>query len=333
MSKKLKVNIDVWPRDGHSKEPDEPLEIHVTYGQNAEDEHKINSVQIESNTTVTYPSGKLLHPKEYCLKYHIYEEVQSLCVDDHKVLQALYGESESESENKYDIENKLFYNIGTGAFSSIFKNFPKQIAFEKADGKESSYRYLYKYEIISKKKLEDTLEGKKKIAEWKNVPIGDTLPQKPDAYYTALRSEKKVKVANDPKDEPGENEVMRYGAEPHEKSFGIKIELTVPKSNTSSHPVSIMKSLLDGVICAFHGEDEDGNTWKALEKRFEKDAYEKLWANKSDSWNLLGKQKYLSSGKGWNPADEADRLQFGWIMVEQGKDNKYKMSGEIYEWD
>ena len=72
-----------------------------------------------------------------------------------------------------------------------------------------------------------------------------------------------------------------------------------------------------------------GNHWK---KRFEKDAYEKLWANKSDSWNLLGKQKYLSS-KGWNPADEADRLQFGWIVVKQGKDNEYKMSGEIYNWD
>ena len=34
----------------------------------------------------------------------------------------------------------------------------------------------------------------------------------------------------------------------------------------------------------------------------------------------------------WYPADEADRLQFGWIVVEQGKDNKYKMSGKIYKW-
>ncbi len=329
-NKELTVNTNVWPENEYSKGSDEALKIHTTY-ENAKDENKICSVQIESNTTVTYPSGKLLHPKEYCLKYHIYEKVQSLCVDDNKVLLASYGESESESENKYDIENKLFYNIGTGAFSSIFKNFPKQIAFEKADGEESSYRYLYKYEIISKEKLEDTLKRKKKIAEWINVPIGGTLPQKPDEYYAALRSVT-IRKANDSRDEPHENEVIRYGSERCETSFGIKIELIVPDSKKSIHPVSVMKHLLDSVICAFHGEDEDGNTWKSLEKRFEKDAYEKLWANKSDSWNLLGKQKYLSS-KGWNPADEADRLQFGWIVVKQGKDNEYKMSGEIYKWD
>ena len=33
------------------------------------------------------------------------------------------------------------------------------------------------------------------------------------------------------------------------------------------------------------------------------------------------------------PCIHADRLQFGWIVVKQGKDNEYKMSGEIYKWD
>ena len=139
-----------------------------------------------------------------------------------------------------------------------------------------------------------------------------------------------VRKTNDSRDKPHENEVIRYGSEQCETFFGIKIELIVPDSKKSIHPVSVMKHLLDGVICAFHGEDEDGSTWKALEKRFEKDAYEKLWENKSDSWNLLGKQKYLSSSKGWNPED--DRLKFGWIIVKcEGEE--YKMSGEIYKWD
>ena len=271
------------------------------------------------------------------LKKEIREAVSGLEVDANEVLLASYAEGVQKPKRyKYDLENRLFYNIGSGAFSDIFQGFPKQVAFQIASKPGDGY-YRYKYEVV--KKLPNGIMNKlcadNIIAKWQDVPIGPKQGKddKPDRYYAALRSEKKVKVANDPKDEPGENEVMRYDSEPYEKSFGIKVELTVPKSNTSSHPASIMKSLLDGVICAFHGEDEDGNTWKALEKRFEKDAYEKLWANKSDSWNLLGKQKYLSSSKGWNPADEADRLQFGWIAVKQGKDNEYKMSGEIYKWD
>ena len=329
-NKELTVNTNVWPKDGHSKEPDEPLEIHVTYGQNAEDEHKINSVQIESNTTVTYPSGKLLHPKEYCLKYHIYEEVQSLCVDDNNVLLASYGGK--APDKNYDIENKLFYNIGTGAFSSIFKNSPKQIVFKTNDGpvdEKSPYRYLYKYEVVPSEVVE-ALGRKTLIAKW-NVTIGSTLPKQAEEYYLALRTAiRNSRVESQNKDEPDENEVMLCGLERcDETAFGIKITLTVPESNKTTHPVSVMKHLLDGVICAFHGEK--GETAQMLQEKFEG---EKVTCQ--TDWHILGDQDYLrkyGNGFKWYPADEADRLQFGWIVVEQGKDNKYKMSGKIYKWD
>lgn len=291
----------------------------------------------EANCYVPFEPKKQCTCDHVCnLKKEIREAVSGLEVDANEVLLASYAEGVQKPKRyKYDLENRLFYNIGSGAFSGIFQGFPKQAAFQIAS-KPGDGHYLYKYEVV--KKLPNGILNKlcvdNIIAKWQDVPIGPKQGKddKPDRYYAALRSAS-VRVANDASDEPGKNEVMRYSSEPYEKSFGIKIELTVPSKNTRSHPASDMtKHLLDGVICAFHGEDEDGNTWKSLEKRFEKDAYEKLWANKSDSWNLLGKQKYLSS-KGWNPADEADRLQFGWIVVKQGKDNEYKMSGEIYKWD
>lgn len=319
MSKKLKVNTDVWPRDDHSKEPDEPLEIRTTYGQYPKDENKVSSVQIESNTTVTYPSGTRLHPKEYCLKHHIYEEVQSLSVDANdanKVLLASYGEAQ-EPDKKYDLENKLFYNIGTGAFSSIFKKFPKQVAFKKTnynpDDEESSYRYLYKYEIIS----ENTLKTENKLVEWKDVPIGDTLPDKPDRYYAAIRNHS--------------SEIIPVASLPAKAPFGIKIILTVPNSKKSIHPVSVMKRLLDGVICAFHGEDRE-ETKKAVRERFQKnglneDKIGKFFDENSEQLNLFGNRNYLTKSSRWNPED--DRLQFGWIVVNcEGKE--YKMSGSIY---
>lgn len=327
-NKELTVNTNVWPENEYSKGSDEALKIHTTY-ENAKDENKICSVQIESNTTVTYPSGKLLHPKEYCLKYHIYEKVQSLCVDDNKVLLASYGGK--APDKNYDLENKLLYNIGTGAFSSIFKNFPKQIVFKTNDGpvdEKSPYRYLYKYEVVPSEVVE-ALGRKTLIAKW-NVTIGSTLPKQAEEYYLALRTAiRNSRVESQNKDEPDENEVMLCGLERcDETAFGIKITLTVPESNKTTHPVSVMKHLLDGVICAFHGEK--GETAQMLQEKFEG---EKVTCQ--TDWHILGDQDYLRkyrNGIKWYPADEADRLKFGWIIVKcEGKE--YKMSGEIYNWD
>ena len=327
-NKELTVNTNVWPENEYSKGSDEALKIHTTY-ENAKDENKICSVQIESNTTVTYPSGKLLHPKEYCLKYHIYEEVQSLCVDDNKVLLASYGGK--APDKNYDLENKLLYNIGTGAFSSIFKNFPKQIVFKTNDGpvdEKSPYRYLYKYEVVPSEVVE-ALGRKTLIAKW-NVTIGSTLPKQAEEYYLALRTAiRNSRVESQNKDEPDENEVMLCGLERcDETAFGIKITLTVPESNKTTHPVSVMQHLFDGVICAFHGEK--GETAQMLQEKFEG---EKVTCQ--TDWHILGDQDYLrkyGNGFKWYPADEADRLQFGWIIVKcEGKE--YKMSGEIYNWD
>ena len=308
-----------------TKETAEKLKVDEEELMYIETEYGEKSVEIRSNFSVRHDN---LKPEEYRLKCHIKEKLDKLRAVKGEILIATYG---GERPKGSDIENLLFYNIGTGAFSKVFQSSKKkQVAFKMdSTSQENQSSHKYKYEVVSSKVVE-ALGRKALIAKWNGITIGRTLPQKPDEYYAALRSVT-IRKANDSRDEPHENEVIRHGSERCETSFGIKIELIVPDSKKSIHPVSVMKHLLDGVICAFHGEDEDGNTWKSLEKRFEKDAYEKLWANKSDSWNLLGKQKYLSS-KGWNPADEADRLQFGWIVVEQGKDNKYKMSGKIYKW-
>lgn len=307
-----------------TKETAEKLKVDEEELMYIETEYGEKSVEIRSNFSVRHDN---LKPEEYRLKCHIKEKLDKLRAVKGEILIATYG---GERPKGSDIENLLFYNIGTGAFSKVFQSSKKkQVAFKMdSTSQENQSSHKYKYEVVSSKVVE-ALGRKALIAKWNGITIGRTLPQKPDEYYAALRSVT-IRKANDSRDEPHENEVIRHGSEQCETFFGIKIELIVPDSKKSIHPVSVMKHLLDGVICAFHGEDEDGSTWKALEKRFEKDAYEKLWENKSDSWNLLGKQKYLSSSKGWNPED--DRLKFGWIIVKcEGEE--YKMSGEIYNWD
>ncbi len=309
-----------------TKETAEKLKVDEEELMYIETEYGEKSVEIRSNFSVRHDN---LKPEEYRLKCHIKEKLDKLRAVKGEILIATYG---GERPKGSDIENLLFYNIGTGPFSKVFQSSKemKQVAFKMdSTSQENQSSHKYKYEVVCSKNVEkDNLCGKTLIAKWNGITIGRTLPQKPDEYYAALRSVT-VRKTNDSRDKPHENEVIRYGSEQCETFFGIKIELIVPDSKKSIHPVSVMKHLLDGVICAFHGEDEDGSTWKALEKRFEKDAYEKLWENKSDSWNLLGKQKYLSSSKGWNPED--DRLKFGWIIVKcEGEE--YKMSGEIYKW-
>ena len=193
---------------------------------------------------------------------------------------------------------------------------------------ENQSSHKYKYEVVPSEVVE-ALGRKTLIAKW-NVTIGSTLPKQAEEYYLALRTAiRNSRVESQNKDEPDENEVMLCGLERcDETAFGIKITLTVPESNKTTHPVSVMKHLLDGVICAFHGEK--GETAQMLQKKFEG---EKVTCQ--TDWHILGDQDYLrkyGNGFKWYPADEADRLQFGWIVVEQGKDNKYKMSGKIYKW-
>lgn len=284
------------------------------------------SLEIQSDFSVNYPSNDIISAEAYRLKYHIYHEVQSLRTNNNVLLSTYAGNSPENS----DIENLLFYNIGTGAFSKVFQSSKKkQVAFKMdSTSQENQSSHKYKYEVVPSEVVE-ALGRKTLIAKW-NVTIGSTLPKQAEEYYLALRTAiRNSRVESQNKDEPDENEVMLCGLERcDETAFGIKITLTVPESNKKTHPVSVMKHLLDGVICAFHGEK--GETAQMLQEKFEG---EKVTCQ--TDWHILGDQDYLrkyGNGFKWYPADEADRLQFGWIVVEQGKDNKYKMSGKIYKW-
>lgn len=302
----LEINTHRWARKGEN----EPLKIHTT-------EIDAKMLEIKANAAVTYPSNKqLLHPTEYCLKYHIYEKVGNLKAEENKILRASY---KGKVPPKSDIENILFYNIGTGAFSSIFKDFPKQVVFESnvtSDDIDPPYKSIYKYEIVDE--VGQRPDNKDLIVKWDNISIGAKLPEKPDEYYCALR---KTDI---------ENFEIRQACE---GNFRIEITLIIPENSRKNiHPVSVMKHLLDGVICAFHAEDGK-ETEDAVQKRFQKNGFgdetKKFFDPERKQLNLLGRHKYLTKSKGWNPED--DRLKFGWIIVEKGEDKEYKMSGEIYK--
>ncbi len=258
------------------------------------------------------------------LKEEIRKTVGQLEVGDNEVLLASYAEG--NPKRKYDLENRLFYNIGSGAFSDIFCTYPKEAAFVAAS-KPNNGQYIYKYKVVSEEEVKEYLEGKTLIVKWQDIPIGPKQGKddKPDRYYEAIRRETdSIKIMID---DPKPDHILDRAP------FGIKIELTVPGSNKRlrPQPASVMKPLLDGVICAFHGEDGE-KTKEAVKKRFQESGLKDEKIEKffeASKLNIFGNHNYLTKSNRWNPED--DRLQFGWIIVKrEGKE--YKMSGSIYKW-
>ncbi len=239
--------------------------------------------------------------------------IKNLVVPDGKVLFASYWEN--DKYRFYDVENLLFYNIGASTFSKCCENqlafvgdTDKIIAKKYPNKYKSTSKHVYRYEFVSPDLFDSTLRRKRMIASWKNIPININIPHSPLRYYEAIRKNSDINIyTNDEFDDI---------------FFGIKINLTLPQKTL---PTSVMKALLDGIICAFHGE-KTTTTIELSKKLLETDNINPI--------NLLGKREYIvkfNSGKSykWNPEDE--RLIFAWIIVNQG--DKAEMSGEIYNWE
>ena len=314
-----------------TKETAEKLKVDEEELMYIETEYGEKSVEIRSNFSVRHDN---LKPEEYRLKCHIKEKLDKLSAVKGEILIATYG---GERPKGSDIENTLFYNIGTGQFGKIFTDFPKQVAFWERPENSKQCVYEYKVEEVrenahkSKNFPESFPEDSKKkletpIVEWNDIRINPKhgKSDKPDRYFAAIRSNfSKIQFS-------------KQGQKSNNKSFnfGIIIELTVPSKNCTSQPASDMtKHLLDGVICAFHGE-KDGTDKRVREKFKNNGLNDEMideFFNSESKMNLFGNHVYLTRSNRWNPED--DRLKFGWIIIKKGEDKEYKMSGSIYTWD
>lgn len=251
------------------------------------------------------------------LRDRIKSSIEELVVAEDEILLASYFET---NKNRfYDVENMLFFNIGTASFSNCCKN---QVAFigdeerftQKNDftsNKESKSTYSYK--VIKTDEIYDLINQKNIIASWEDLDINLDIPQSAKRYYSTIRENAKSIIIN-------------KNVDKNFKLFGMKIDITLPTKNL---PASIMKPLLDGLICAFHGEQ--GSVQETLNLMFGNSIGRKY--GDCGNLNIFGKRQYVDIYRGadsykWNPEDE--RLQFAWITVRKGE--KAKMSGKIYEW-
>lgn len=277
------------------------------------------TVFVESDFYIPFEPKKaslMNRDKIISLRDDLRKNIKRLEVNDGEILFASY--SENDKSRFYDVENMLFYNIGVSAFKECCK---KQVAFMgdiehtcSEDKKHSDIeeRYFYSYQVLSTEDIDSMLHKREVVACWKNFPIDVYIPQFPARYYAAVR-----KKAADVK--------IRKVLE-NKCPYGISLDVTLPSKSTA---MSIMKPLLDGVICAFHGETE--GVEDTLRKLFDDTSC--LLNACTCKLNVLGNRTYVSQYRGegsfkWNPEDE--RLQFARITLRQGANAM--LSGKIYEW-
>ena len=118
---------------------------------------------------------------------------------------------------------------------------------------------------------------------WNNIHIDKTIIKSPARYYAAIRE--------------NYNQIKVKEFSGGKTLFGIKIEITAPYA---SRPATIIKPLLNGIICAFHGED-------GVAKNVLRDIFKirsELMLSGTNKLNILGKREYIKRYRGgsfkWN---------------------------------
>lgn len=292
----------------------------------------METYRIESDGETLFASAKYYIPFEIpkadsekaqqiqAFESELSNRIDSMEVAPWDVLVAKYGEL--GKQRFYDIENMCIYNLGTATFSRCC---PTDIAFEEMSAKEidrfqnyfgaiSDQNCLYAYSSTPRKGLEEKCNSKQLFAEWSHISIDMDLPNSPHRYWASMRRQyERVSV----------QKVLK---QPELAHFGIRVIIHLSRRTL---PAGIMKPLLDGIVCAFHGRNSIDNILNIITQ----DAFDKMVVDAENSIALLGERNYLQpyrDGVKWNPADE--RLKFAWVSVVVEDCEPY-FEGKLFAWD
>ena len=274
-----------------------------------------NAVVIFSKLRVPWDKPKSRLELIVALKKDIIAAVRELKPFENGILKARYGTTE---KSFYDVENALFYNIGTTNFKPFTQN---GVVFSVVNEQEiiemrkkynipDDYTHYYEYQLTEPSKKEPYGST---LAEWADIPIKCLGLTSTKCWHAIKENIDKIKVYD--KIDCGKKD-----------TFGINLHIQAPE-NVRFSLITALKPLLDGLICAFHGSQFDEEKLTELSQ--------KLKCDKSflieNTINVLGKRKgnvvqLYRNGVKWNPAD--DLCNYVSISVTQG--SNWSVSGKIY---
>ena len=163
--------------------------------------------------------------------------ISQLNITDDHILAATYT---SPIKGLCDVENILFYNVGTGRFKTVCQNgFLIERSFNTITvpvEKMQSYAHHQRYEFVSKNQQPLHWTMSDVLASWDHILLPTlTANSKPHLYWSLMK----------------ENPISTYGVTTYEGYFGIELELSIPPSHTFNF-AAMIKPMLDGIISAFH---------------------------------------------------------------------------------
>lgn len=220
----------------------------------------------------------------------------------------------------FDLENILFYNIGAHSFRETAKN---QVSAALVSSHEDfvavdngAFPHIYLYKIMDSASAVDLQATRDTAVDWEPVPVskGFRGEKKPFYYWEALTQDS--------------SKIHQHYAIQPGKPFAINVCLSIPESETINL-TGVMKPLLDGIVCAFHGPDS----------RLAADAEEigkRLGITKDrllhSTTNVLGETCFVKLNQNqksvrWNPQDY--RCESFTLSVEHNPCGIYSFSGRI----
>lgn len=230
----------------------------------------------------------------------------------------LYAMYCSADVRAVDVENVLFYNVGTGAFGHATQGgivFERAIAAPPACNRPLNWtpRHYHLYQFAGDVRPFLYWEAGGALARW----VGVVLPPlrgevKPHMIWSAMKHGVVITECNEPP-----------------KLFGVELVLQVP-NGLALNLTAVAKPLLDGLLSALHVHDGGDLLELAtrLGSRLGQMPDETARLLMDDSFSVLGPRRLLhrfGEGLKWNPAD--DGLVAVGIRVEPG--DGWKMTGKL----
>lgn len=258
--------------------------------------------------------------KENILSFrdNLISAIKTLTLNDGDILYGRYGSTDTVNVF-YDVENILFYNIGTAVFKDLTQNGISFSSLNKSEIKNILEQYgnefscIYEYNLISSN--ESFGEDSNLIAKWAPNVFCKFKGSKPVDYWKAIRNiDSEITIFDSIDCNNGD-------------AFALDMSVFIPK-NTDINIATSMKPFLDGLICAFHGEEKMEQDFSYL---IEKVNCKEEWLH-NKKMNLLGDRQYLYKYRDnikWNPAD--DLCKKVRIKLEVTDETVWKLAGKIYK--
>ena len=246
--------------------------------------------------------------------------ISRLVVDDNSILIALY---KSSDKNLCDIDNILFYNIGSAVFENVcYNGFFLERSFgsvNQLSEKSEIYSHYMRYEFFNQNRQPVYWKIKKELASWKNLKIKKlTSISKAHMFWQVFK----------------ENQISVFTDKIYDGYYGIEIELVLSKNDKINSAI-LIKPLLDGVISAFHSYE--GNQLEEVSERLAIKLSENaeyistLLVDKTIS--IFGSRCVLHPFKNyvqWNPSD--DKCVIIKLICKYIENNNSRMiSGRLFE--